>query len=153
MTDNWHRGKPSENINLKSSTYHLHNGKPFENTTLKSSAMQKCEGKSALGYDREEAGYKWDCKAYSVRPEDWWVEENNVRINNRWSVDDNALKAQKERARLLCDQMYNAPWIGTRRICNGAPHVYWGEHDGSFVPDNKGDVLWFQCMPGDECSN
>jgi len=121
-------------------------------TNLKSSGMQKCEGKSALNYDRFEAGWKMDCKGYSERPEVWWVDENNAEILNRWRLDEDVLDAQQERARLRCDQVYNAPWIGTTRICNGTPSPYWGAKDGSFVSQNGGDYLWFQCMPGDECT-
>jgi len=124
------------------------------NCNLKSSSesLPSCEGKSTFGFDRFEAGYKWDCKAYSQKPEDWWIEDNNADINFKWNIDPDAFNAQREYVRKKCDQIYNAPWIGNNVICNGTPKAYWGTVDGKFVPDNGGDYLWWQCQPGDRCN-
>ena len=115
-----------------------------------SSEMQNCEGQSLSGYDRIEAGYRWDCKSYSLRPEEWWLDENNAHVT-KWNIDNNAVNTQKAYIKKKCDGIYNAPWIGKKVICNGDPSAYWGTSDGKFVPNNGGDYLWWQCQPGDRC--
>jgi len=123
--------------------YKNKNCRNCRNSNLKSSSgsLPSCEGKSAFGFDRFEAGYT-----------DWWIEENDADINFRWNIDPDAFNAQKEYVRKKCDQIYNAPWIGNDVICNGEPKAYWGTVDGRFVPNNAGDYLWWQCQPGDRCN-
>jgi hypothetical protein len=123
---------------------------------LKSSATQKCEGKSVLGFDRIEAGWKYDCKSRTFANTPAFLSANDAFVY-KWDDLTNdetrkKIKIQSDNSKKICDGLYNAPWIGERVICNGTPSHFWGTSDCSFVPDNGGETLCWQCQPGDKCT-